>query len=159
MITYILDHFHSQLKMSDRLKKLFEMCGTPYSVHVYRPKTEGGSGKYYISWPSDEDYPTDSLEGFLDDQENTWKFVRNGVLNCIPRRTTEEEQKFAPTWDDYNDLALWMRYLKALKAIWNRRSSPEERIDGEKESNKLKNELEGLGYKTHPEFIPVLPKS
>lgn len=159
IITYILAHFHSQLEMSDRLKKLFEMFGTPETVQVNRPKTEGGSGLYYIRWPSGEDYQTYDLEGFLGDQERTWKSVRNGGLNHIIQDTTEEEWKFMPTWEDYNDLALWMRYLKALNAIWSRFNTPEERIDGEKESNKLKKELEGLGYKTHPEFIPVLPES
>ena len=135
--------------MSDRLKELFEKFGSPSMVSVGRNKSKGGTGMYSIFWPSHEDYPICQINGLLSDQKITRKFVRDGNKTSKHQYTTEEEQKFMPSWDDYDDLVLWMRHLESLKESWNRHSTPEERSDAEKESNELKKELEDLGYKPY----------
>ena len=115
-------------------------------VEVGRPLSKGGTGRYVIYFHVDSDYQTAELHGSFNYPKESWKQVSNGVENYKYKDITKEELEFMPTWEDYDDLLLWMQFRITEKESFRRYNSPETCGEFEKKSNEFKEKLEKLGY-------------
>jgi hypothetical protein len=136
------DTQHSQpqsvVKHHGKLKDFIDKYGHLSSVNVGQSKENGGSSKCLIQF--EHKLFTFNLDG---ENDNASKDIFATMQN---NKLTDEEKASLPTWDDYNDLVLWMNFIKQKQTAHKRHGNLDVKKKAEEEAIKLMEKLQELGY-------------